>query len=200
MSQSLRQLVRLLGRLPGVGERTAQRLAFFLLRAPRDYVTALGGSISELQERVHPCARCGNYTEEEACAICTDERRDAGVVCVVGTVQDLMAIERTGRFPGRYHVLGALLAPLDGVGPEDLPIPALLERIGDGVREVVVATPPTVEGEATALYLAQALKGSNRTACVRVTRIASGVQYGGDLEYADQVTLGRALDGRREIE
>jgi recombination protein RecR len=189
-------MTRLLGRLPGVGERTAQRLAFFLLRAPADYVKALGQAVSEIQERVRPCDLCGNYTEQSRCAICLDERRDPALLCVVGTVQDLLAIERTSRFTGRYQVLGALLAPLDGVGPDDLPIGSLLERIREGVREVVVATPPTVEGEATALYLAQLL----RPQAVRVTRIASGVQYGGDLEYADQVTLSRALEGRREIE
>lgn len=195
MSESLQKLQRLLGRLPGVGEKTAQRLAFFLLRAPGDYVSALGQSIAEIQARVRPCSICGNFTEGEQCAICTDDRRDAGLLCVVGSVQDLMAVERTGRFRGRFHVLGALLAPLDGVGPEQLPLTPLLARVA-GVREVVLATPPTIEGEATALYLAQILKGQ----AVRVTRIASGVQYGGDLEYADQVTLGRALDGRRDVE
>lgn len=195
MSESLQKLQRLLGRLPGVGEKTAQRLAFFLLRAPGDYVSALGQSIAEIQARVRPCSICGNFTEGEQCAICTDDRRDAGLLCVVGSVQDLMAVERTGRFRGRFHVLGALLAPLDGVGPEQLPLAPLLARVA-AVREVVLATPPTIEGEATALYLAQILKGQ----AVRVTRIASGVQYGGDLEYADQVTLGRALDGRRDVE
>jgi recombination protein RecR len=179
-----------------VGEKTAQRLAFFLLRAPSDYVTALGAAISEVQARVRPCTVCGNFTEAEQCAICADPRRDPALLCVVGSVQDLLAVERTGRFGGRFHVLGALLAPLDGVGPDDLRLEPLLERVRQGVREVVLATPPTVEGEATALYLARLL----RDAHVRITRIASGVQYGGDLEYADQVTLGRALDGRRDVE
>lgn len=196
MSESLQKLQRLLGRLPGVGERTAQRLAFFLLRAPSDYVTALGQAIAEIQARVRPCTVCGNFTEADPCAICTDDRRDASLLCVVGSVQDLMAVERTGRFRGRFHVLGALLAPLDGVGPEQLALAPLVDRIDAGVKEVVLATPPTIEGEATALYLAQLLRGKD----VRVTRIASGVQYGGDLEYADQVTLGRALDGRRDVE
>ena len=187
---------RLLGRLPGVGEKTAQRLAFFLLRAPADYVTALGQTIAEIQGLVRPCQQCGNFTEQERCHICADDRRDGSLLCVVGSVQDLLAVERTGRFRGRYHVLGALLAPLDGVGPDQLALEPLLARIRQDVHEVVMATPPTVEGEATALYLAQVLKGQE----VRVTRIASGVQYGGDLEYADQVTLGRALDGRRDVE
>jgi recombination protein RecR len=159
-------------------------------------VTALGAAIAELQARVRPCATCGNFTEETECSVCTDPRRDPALLCVVGSVQDLLAVERTGRFGGRYHVLGALLAPLDGVGPEDLPLDRLQDRVRQGVREVVLATPPTVEGEATALYLARLLHGTS----VRVTRIASGVQYGGDLEYADQVTLGRALDGRRDVD
>lgn len=196
MSESLQKLQRLLGRLPGVGEKTAQRLAFFLLRAPSDYVTALGQSIGEIQSRVRPCTVCGNYTEQDPCRICTDERRDAAQLCVVGSVQDLLAIERTGQFRGRFHVLGALLAPLDGVGPDQLALEPLVARVEQGIREVVLATPPTIEGEATALYLAQLLKGKG----LRVTRIASGVQYGGDLEYADPVTLGRALDGRRDVE
>lgn len=195
-SETLQRLQKLLGRLPGVGDKTAQRLAFFLLRAPSDYVTALGRAIAEIQERVHPCTVCGNFTEEERCSICADDRRDASQLCVVGSVQDLLAIERTGRFRGRFHVLGALLAPLDGVGPDQLSVEPLLARVRAGVTEVVLATPPTVEGEATALYLAQVLKHGG----VRLTRIASGVQYGGDLEYADQVTLGRALDGRRDVE
>jgi recombination protein RecR len=196
VSESLQKLQHLLGRLPGVGEKTAQRLAFFLLRAPSDYVTALGSSIGEIQARVRPCTVCGNFTEADPCGVCTDDRRDAALLCVVGSVQDLLAVERTGRFRGRFHVLGALLAPLDGVGPEQLALDPLLARVGPGVREVVLATPPTIEGEATALYLAHLLKDKD----VRVTRIASGVQYGGDLEYADQVTLGRALDGRRDVE
>jgi recombination protein RecR len=195
VSESLQKLQRLLGRLPGVGEKTAQRLAFFLLRAPTEYVSGLGHAIAEIQALVRPCATCGNFTETELCAICTDDRRDATILCVVGSVQDLLAVERTGRFRGRFHVLGALLAPLDGVGPEQLALEPLMARLA-GLREVVLATPPTIEGEATALYLAQILKGKD----VRVTRIASGVQYGGDLEYADQVTLGRALDGRRDVE
>jgi recombination protein RecR len=196
VSESLQKLQRLLGRLPGVGEKTAQRLAFFLLRAPADYVAALGQSIAEIQSRVRPCSTCGNFTEVDPCAICTDDRREAGLLCVVGSVQDLLAIERTGRYRGRFHVLGALLAPLEGIGPDQLALEPLLARVATGVAEVVLATPPTIEGEATALYLAQLLKGKVH----RVTRIASGVQYGGDLEYADPVTVGRAIDGRRDVD
>ena len=190
------ELVQLLGRLPGIGERTAMRLAFHILASDRSYADALGMSLAAIHDRVHRCEVCGNFGERTRCDVCLDPRRDARVLCVVARVQDLIAIERTGNFRGRYHVLHALLAPLDGIGPDRLPLAALNERIrADGVEEVIVATPLSVDGEATALYLAQTLKPLG----VRLTRIASGVPHGGDLEFTDQITLGRAFDGRREL-
>lgn len=192
----IQRLVDLLARLPGVGRRTAHRLAFHLLRAEPGYAEALGQAIGELRSRVRTCGVCGNLSGADPCPVCTDPRRNATVLCVVASVADLYAIERAGVHRGRYHVLPALLAPLEGVGPEDVPLQPVVERVHrDGVREVILATPPTVEGEATALYISQALRPEG----VLVTRIASGIQYGGDLEYADPITLGRALDGRREV-
>lgn len=203
---ALRHLVENLARLPGVGEKTATRFALFLVTADPAYVASLGQGLVDLHAAVQPCARCGFLAEVHAsaapgdapvCAICRDGSRDAGVLCVVGRVQDLLAIERSGAMRGRYHVLPRLLSPLDGVGPADLPLDALSARIAaDGVREVIVATPPTVDGEATALLLARELRSTG----ARVTRIASGVPHGGDLEFADQITLGRALEGRQSIE
>lgn len=172
------------------------RLAFHILGSDRSYAEALGSVLGSLHEKVHRCEICGNFGERTRCDVCLDPRRDAHVVCVVARVQDLIAIERTGNFRGRYHVLHALLAPLDGIGPDRLPVQALSERIGrDGIDEIIVATPLSVDGEATALYLAQVLKPLG----VRLTRIASGVPHGGDLEFTDQITLGRAFDGRREL-
>jgi recombination protein RecR len=188
------ELVSLLGRLPGIGERTATRLAFHVLGADPEYARALGAALGEVHERVRRCRRCGNYGAEALCAICRDPRRDDAVLCVVARVPDLHAVERSGTFHGRYHVLHGLLAPLDGVGPSELPLDALGRRVDDeGVREIIVATPLNVEGEATALYVAELMKGKP----VSVTRIASGVPHGGELEFTDQVTLGRALEGRR---
>ena len=196
MTGPIGELMQLLARLPGVGERTAMRLAFHILGSDRSYAEALGSVLSTLHDKVRRCEVCGNFGERARCDVCLDPRRDAHVVCVVARVQDLIAIERTGSFRGRYHVLHALLAPLDGIGPDRLPVQALTERIGrDGVEEIIVATPLSVDGEATALYLAQVLKPLG----VRLTRIASGVPHGGDLEFTDQITLGRAFDGRREL-
>jgi recombination protein RecR len=190
------ELVNLLARLPGVGERTATRLAFHVLSLDKSYAKALGKALDQLHERVLRCEQCGNYGSAARCEICSDARRDPHVLCVVARVQDLIAIERTSRFRGRYHVLHALLAPLDGIGPDRLPVQALIDRIGrEGIDEVIVATPLSVDGEATSMYLAQAL----RTTGVRTTRIASGVPHGGDLEFTDQVTLGRAFEGRRDV-
>lgn len=190
------ELVELLARLPGIGERSATRLAFHILSVDPGYADALGKALDHLHERVKRCELCGNFGGQTRCDICRDERRDAHVLCVVARVQDLIAIERSSRFQGRYHVLHALLAPLDGIGPDRLPVQALIDRIGrDGVEEVIVATPLSVDGEATALYLAQILRGTG----VRITRIASGVPHGGDLEFTDQVTLGRAFEGRRDV-
>jgi recombination protein RecR len=190
------ELVGLLARLPGVGERTATRLAFHILGQDREYAEALGRSLGQIHTLVRRCEVCGNYGSEARCAICQDMRRDPHVLCAVGRVPDLWAIERSGMFRGRYHVLHGLLAPLDGVGPEQIPLEGLTRRIADGeVREVIVATPLSVEGEATALYLAEALHPLG----VKVSRIASGVPHGGELEYTDQVTLARALEGRRDI-
>jgi recombination protein RecR len=190
------ELVSLLSRLPGIGERTATRLAFHVLGCDAEYARALGGALSHVHTRVQRCGVCGNYGAEATCRICNDARRDETVICCVARVPDLMAIERSGTFRGRYHVLHGLLAPLDGVGPEDLPLDSLIRRVEGGqVREVIVATPLSVEGEATALYVAEVL----RPLAVKISRIASGVPHGGELEYTDQVTLGRALDGRTDL-
>lgn len=198
----LRLLIELLARLPGVGEKTAQRFALHLVAERSGTARALGEALSVLGERVKSCERCGNIAEVDAhgralCAVCHDSRRDGSLLCVVAKVQDLLAIERSGAMRGRYFVLGRLLSPLDGIGPDELPLQKLFERLkGDGVREVIVATPPSVDGEATALLLARELSARN----VAVSRIASGVPHGGDLEFADQITLGRAIDGRRSID
>jgi recombination protein RecR len=199
-SPRLDHVVRLLARLPGVGEKTATRFALHLVTDP-SLARELGATLSELPDRIHPCARCGNLAEvdedgEALCSVCRDPRRDGTLLCVVAKVQDLMAIERSGAMRGRYFVLGRLLSPLDGVGPDELPLHALIGRIeAEGVAEVIIATPPSVDGEATALFLARELARRG----LQVTRIASGVPHGGDLEFADQITLGRALEGRRRI-
>ncbi len=194
-SPAVQNLVAQLTRLPGVGQRTAQRLAFHLLRAPKDEALALAAAIEEVKERVRFCRECGNLTEEDVCAICLDSRRDHSVICVVEQPVDLISVERTAEFRGLYHVLGGALSPIDGVEPSDLRIDELLRRVErNGIEEVVVATNPNMTGEATAAYLADRLRGR-----VRVTRLASGLPVGGDLEYADEVTLGRALSGRREM-
>jgi recombination protein RecR len=195
LSPAVQNLVAQLTRLPGVGQRTAQRLAFHLLRAPKDEALALAAAIADVKERVRFCRECGNLTEEEVCAICLDARRDHSVICVVEQPVDLISVERTAEFRGLYHVLGGALSPIDGVEPSDLRIDELIQRVErNGVEEVVVATNPNMTGEATAAYLADRLRGR-----VRVTRLASGLPVGGDLEYADEVTLGRALAGRREM-
>ena len=195
LSPAVDNLVAQLTRLPGIGQRTAQRLAFHMLRVPKEEALALAAAIVEVKERVRFCRECGNLTEEELCRICTDTRRDHSVVCVVEQPVDLLSLERTHEFRGLYHVLGGALSPLDGVDPSDLRIDELMRRVeANGVQEVVLATNPNMTGEATAAYLADRLRGR-----VRVTRLASGLPVGGDLEYADEVTLGRALSGRREM-
>jgi recombination protein RecR len=194
-SPAVENLVAELTRLPGIGTRTAQRLAFHLLRAPKDEAGALAGAIADVKERVRFCRECGNLTEDEVCGICRDERRDRTVICVVEQPVDLYSLERTHEYRGLYHVLGGALSPIDGVEPGDLRIDELVQRVAqNGVAEVVLATNPNMTGEATAAYLADKLRGS-----ARVTRLASGLPVGGDLEYADEVTLGRALSGRREM-
>ena len=188
-------LVAQLSRLPGVGTRTAQRLAFHILRVPKEEAIALADAIREVKERIGFCTECGNLTEEQLCLICRDARRDRSVICVVEQPADLVSVERTHAYRGVYHVLGGALSPLDGVEPQHLRIDELLGRVDrNGVDEVVLATNPNMTGEATAAYLADRLR--ERT---RVTRLASGLPVGGDLEYADEVTLGRALAGRREM-
>lgn len=195
LSPAVENLVAQLSRLPGVGTRTAHRLAFHLLQRPKDEALALASAIEEVKERVGFCRNCGNLTEEELCVICRDARRDHTVICVVEQPVDLISVERTSEFRGLYHVLGGALSPLDGVEPEHLRIDELIGRVEqNGVEEVVLATNPNMTGEATAAYLADRLRGR-----VRVTRLASGLPVGGDLEYADEVTLGRALAGRREM-
>ena len=195
LSPAVDNLVAQLTRLPGVGTRTAHRLAFHLLRVPKDEAEALAAAIGEVKERVRFCSECGNLTEEERCEICRDERRDRTLVCVVEQPADLVSLERTHEYRGLYHVLGGSLSPIDGVEPEHLRIDELLGRVErNGIQEVVLATNPNMTGEATAAYLADRLRGR-----VRVTLLASGLPVGGDLEYADEVTLGRALSGRREM-
>jgi recombination protein RecR len=201
LSPSVDNLVAQLSRLPGIGQRTAQRLAFHLLSTGKEEALALASAIGEVKERVRFCSVCGNLTEDELCAICLDQRRDRGVVCVVEQPVDVISLERTHEYRGLYHVLGGSLSPLDGVEPEHLRIDELIRRVGEGgIEEVVLATNPNMTGEATATYVAERLRrATNGGPGVRVTRLASGLPVGGDLEYADEVTLGRALAGRREL-
>ncbi len=195
LSPAVENLVTQLAKLPGIGRRTAQRLTFHLLSARAEDAVDLARAIEEVKARVRFCRECGNLTEEELCSVCADPRRDRSVICVVEQPVDIVSLERTHEYRGLYHVLGGALSPLDGVEPSDLRIGGLLARIEQGgVSEIVLATNPTMTGEATAAYLADRLRGP-----VRVTRLASGLPVGGDLEYADEVTLGRALAGRREM-
>jgi recombination protein RecR len=190
------RLIDALQRLPGIGPKTAQRLTFYMLKRPPDEVRELGDALLAMKSKIVYCRTCFNVTDEDPCRICSDPRRDPNVICVVEEPNDLLAMERTGEYRGRYHVLLGALSPLDGVGPDDLKIRELLARLdGKEMAEVILATNPNVEGEATALYLAKLL----RPLAVRITRIARGLPVGGDLEYADQVTLSKALEGRREI-
>jgi recombination protein RecR len=190
------RLIEALQRLPGIGPKTAQRLTFFLLKRPVDEVTALSESLVQLKALIVHCQVCFNVTQEDPCRICSDPRRDARALCVVEEPNDLLALERTGEFRGRYHVLLGALSPLDGIGPEDLKVRELLHRLErEPVEEIILATNPSVEGEATAIYLGKLLKPF----ALRITRIARGLPVGGDLEYADEVTLSKALEGRREM-
>src|SRR3954469_399749 len=192
----LNRLVAQLAKLPGIGEKTAQRLAFHILRSPPEYARELSVAIQEVKDKVHLCTRCFALTEHDLCGFCRDDRRDERVVCVVENVADQMAIERTHEFKGRYHILHGVLSPLAGVGPDQLRIKELLGRLNEGkIEEIIVATNPDVEGEATALYLTRLLKPIG----LKVSRIAQGLPMGGDLEYADQATLARALIARREL-
>jgi recombination protein RecR len=193
----VQSLIDELGRLPGVGPKSAQRIAFHLLKLPNEDVFRLARSISEAKERVSFCRRCFNVCEGEQCGICLDPRRDTTLVCVVEEPRDVVAVEKTGEFRGRYHVLQGAISPLDGIGPDQIRVRELLTRLGDEeIAEVILCTNPNIEGEATAMYLARLLKPLG----IRTTRIASGLPVGGDLEYADELTLGRALEGRRELE
>ena len=194
----VQRLITELSRLPGIGTRTAQRLAFHILRADADEATALADAIREVKERMGECERCFNLAEERLCPICLDTRRDPAVVAVVEGPGDVIPMERTHEFRGLYHVLGGALSPMDGVDPEDLHVSELFARVpAEGITEVVIATNPTTTGEATALYIADELR--TRAPDVAVTRLASGLPVGADLEYADEVTLGRALAGRRAL-
>jgi len=185
------------GRLPGVGPKSAQRIAFHLLKVPAEDAKRLARAILDAKERVSWCRRCFNISEGDLCGFCSDDRRDPSLLCVVEDPRDIVAVERTSEFRGRYHVLQGAISPIDGVGPEQLRIREMLARIADeGVQEVILATNPNIEGEATAMYLARLLK----TVDIKVTRIASGLPVGGDLEYADEITLGRAIEGRREVD
>ena len=193
----VQSLIDELGRLPGIGPKSAQRIAFHLLKGSPDDANRLAHAIREAKEKVRFCDRCFNFAEGKLCPICADDRRDPTIVCVVEESRDIVAIERTGEFRGRYHVLLGAMSPLEGIGPEQLKIRELLTRIGpEGIQEVIVCTNPNTEGEVTAMYLARMLKPLGLT----VTRIASGLPVGGDLEYADELTLGRALEGRRDVD
>ena len=195
-ARPVERLITELSKLPSIGPKSAQRIAFHVVRGRPDDARALADALREVKERIRPCRRCFNLTEGEECEICTDPRRDASVICAVEDPYDIGPIERTGEYRGLYHVLGGALSPLDGVEPEDLRIAELVERVGkEGTKEIVIATNPNTTGEATALFIAQELKDTP----VRVTALASGLPVGGDLEYADEVTLGRAFAGRREI-
>lgn len=197
----VQDLIDEFGRLPGIGPKSAQRIAFHILQTQSFDVSNLATLLTEVRERVRFCEVCGNITEQVRCSICSDARRDATLICVVEEPKDVVAIERTRQFRGLYHVLGGAISPIDGIGPDDLSIPALMRRIGDAtgddqIREVIIATDPNLEGEATAAYLSRLLNAIE----VPVSRLASGLPVGGDLEFADEVTLGRAFEGRRVVE
>ena len=193
----VQDLIDELGRLPGVGPKSAQRIAFYLLDADPTDVRRLADVLVEVKDKVRFCQVCGNVAEDELCRICRDPRRDPSILCVVEESKDVVAIERTREFRGRYHVLGGAISPIEGIGPDDLRVKELLQRLADGtVDEVILATDPNLEGEATATYLTRTL----RPIGLRVTRLASGLPVGGDLEYADEVTLGRAFEGRRSVD
>jgi recombination protein RecR len=197
-SPPVNRLITELSKLPGIGQRTAQRLAFHILRVSEQDALGLSEAIKEVKERVGLCEICFNLAEGPRCGICTDERRDRSVICVVEEPADVVPIERTHEYRGLYHVLGGALSPIDGVDPEDLKIAQLVERVRDGdVQEVVIATNPTTSGEATGFFIAEALRGLGKE--VVVTRLASGLPVGADLEYADEITLGKALSGRRAL-
>lgn len=193
----VQDLIDEFGRLPGIGPKSAQRIAFHILQTQSFDVSRLAELLTEVRTRARFCEQCGNITESERCSICSDPRRDQTLICVVEESKDVVAIERTRQFRGLYHVLGGAISPIDGIGPEDLSIPALMRRIGDAeIKEVIIATDPNLEGEATAAYLSRLLTAIE----VPVSRLASGLPVGGDLEFADEVTLGRAFEGRRKVE
>ena len=192
----IQRLIDELARLPGIGRKSAQRLAFHLLTVEEEDARRLARAVIEMREQVRLCRRCFNVTDSDECSLCRDLRRDPAVLCVVERAQDIVVVERTGEFRGRYHVLGGAISPIEGIGPERLRFSELVARVRDeGIKEAIVATNPTVEGDTTALYLARVLKPEG----VRVTRLASGLPVGGDLDYADELTLGRALVGRQEM-
>jgi len=193
----VQELIDQLGRLPGVGPKSAQRIAFYLLKLPNEDAQRLADAITEVKARISFCRRCWNVAEGEFCEMCQDTRRDPTIVCVVEEPRDIVAVEKTQEFHGLYHVLQGAISPIEGIGPEQLRVKELLTRVdAEGIKEVILCTNPNLEGEATAMYLARLLKPLG----LSVTRIASGLPVGGDLEYADELTLGRALEGRREVE
>lgn len=193
----VQELIDELGRLPGIGPKSAQRIAFHILQTQSFDVTRLSEVLRDVRDKVRFCSICGNVTEQDTCSICRDPRRSHATICVVEEAKDVVAIERTREFKGLYHVLGGAISPIDGIGPDDLRMKQLVARLADGtVTEVIIATDPNLEGEATATYLTRLLNYPN----LRVTRLASGLPVGGDLEYADEVTLGRAFEGRRVVE
>lgn len=196
-AKSLSKLIAELGKLPGIGGKSAQRLAFHILSMTDEQASALAGAITEAKQSIKYCSVCGNFTDAETCPICSDTSRDNSVICVVETPKDVFAMERAGSFKGRYHVLHGAISPLDGIGPSDINLKSLITRLQteDDVKEVILATSPRVEGEATAMYISKLLKPAG----LKVTRIAYGLPVGGDLEYADEVTLSKAIEGRREL-
>lgn len=194
--ESIARLIAAFQKLPGIGPKTAQRLALFVLSLPREEVVTIARALVEAKDKTRYCKICGNFSNEEQCIVCRDSRRDRSVICVVENAKDILALERMREYKGVYHVLGGAISPIDGVGPEQLRIKELLQRLQDGqAREIILATNPNVEGEATALYLSRLLKPQG----LRVTRLAHGLPVGGNLEYADEVTLLRALEGRRDL-
>jgi len=195
-ARPLSQLLEQLEKLPGIGPKSAQRLAFHILRAPREETQMLAQAIGDVRDKIKPCARCGNFTDEEICDICLDPRRDSAFLCIVAEPRDLMAIEGSGEFRGRYHVLGGVMSPMEGIGPDQLSVAPLMKRLGEeSISEVVLALSPTVEGETTSNYLANLLKPRG----IKTTQLARGLPFGGDLDYADQMTIAGALRGRRDF-